>query len=588
MNSTNDSESSALPLASSTEKVVGSVAEESIEYPTGMKLGLISLAMCLSMFLVALVRATSFFCPRFNIDPALRITLSSRWRFLKLQISSIASTILGDGRKTNNAARYLLTTASFQLLFGRLYSFLSLKWVYIAAIGVFELGSLICAVAPSSTALIIGRAIAGLGGSGLATGTLIICVSAVPLERRSIYMGLISAVYWAGSVAGPLLGGALTDKASWRFCFWINLPIGAMTVIVIALFFKPPGNIQEVQSISLRKRIEQFDPWGTLVFIPATVCLLLALQWGGSQYSWSNGRIIALLILFGVLIAAFVAIQAWKQDDATVPPRVFNQPGIKAAAWFALCLSGSFLTLVYLVSPSFLLHSPPATLMPTVRPPPQLPIYFQAIKGASPVQSGIDNLPLVLSVVLATLAAGALITKIGYYTPFMILASVLVAVGAGVLSTLSVDAGAGHWIGYQIIYGIGVGAGIQQPLMVAQAVLKPADVPIGTSLILFMQTLGGSVFVSVGQNVFRSRLLSGLIRRAPGIDPSIVLNSGATRLHSAVDPALLPEVLAVYNDAIVAAIYVCLAVAALSIVGSLATEWRNVRAPRAGGSADAG
>ncbi|KAJ7137174.1 putative efflux pump antibiotic resistance protein [Mycena epipterygia] len=535
MDSTNDS--SALPPASSVEKTADNV----IKYPTGAKLGLISLALCLSMFLGALDNT-----------------------IIAVAIPKITDQFhsLDD---IGCAARYLLATASFQLLFGRLYSFLSLKWVYIGAICVFELGSLICAVAPSSTALVIGRAIAGLGGSGLTTGTLIICVNAVPLERRSIYMGLISAVYWAGSVVGPLIGGALTSKASWRFCFWINLPIGAVTIIVIALFFEPPGHTQEVQPMPLVKRIEQFDPWGTLVFIPAIICLLLSLQWGGSQYSWSNGRIIALLILFGVLIAAFVAIQAWKQDDATVPPRVFNQPGIKAAAWFALCLSGSFLALVYL-----------------------LPIYFQAIKGASPVESGIDNLPMVLSVVLATLAAGALITAIGYYTPFMILASILVAVGAGLLSTLGVDTGAGHWIGYQIIYGIGVGAGIQQPLMVAQAVLKPADVPIGTSLVLFMQTLGGSVFVSVAQNVFRSRLLAGLIRRVPNIDPSIVLNSGATSLHSAVDPALLPEVLEVYNDAIVAAIYVCLAVAALSVVGSLATEWRNVRAPKVIGSADAG
>ncbi|KAF8209845.1 major facilitator superfamily domain-containing protein [Mycena galopus ATCC 62051] len=535
MNSTN--ESSALPPASSTEKAAGNLPEKHIEYPTGMKLGLISLALCLSMFLAALARTDN--------------------TIIAVAIPKITDQFHSLDDIGWYGSAYLLTAASFQLLFGRLYSFLSLKWVYIGAIGVFELGSLVCAVAPSSTALIIGRAIAGLGSAGLATGTLIICVHAVPLERRSIYMGLISAVYWAGSVAGPLLGGALTDKASWRFCFWINLPLGAVTVIVIALFFKPPGNIQEVQPMPLVKRIERFDPWGTLAFMGAVVCLLLALQWGGSRYPWSNGRIIALLILFGALMVAFVAIQAWKGDDATVPPRVFNQPGIRAAAWFAFCLSGSFLTLVYL-----------------------LPIYFQAIKGASAVQSGIDNLPLVLSVVLASLAAGALITAIGYYTPFMILASVLTSVGAGVLSTLSVNTGTGRWIGYQIIYGIGVGAGIQQSLMVAQAVLKPADVPIGTSLVLFMQTLGGSVFVSVGQNVFRGRLLAGLIRRVPDIDPSIVLNSGATSLHSAVDPAVLPEVLTVYNDALVAAIYVCLAVAALSVVGSLATEWRNVRAPK--------
>ncbi|KAJ6550029.1 major facilitator superfamily domain-containing protein [Mycena capillaripes] len=528
---TSSLEPSTHPPPSFTEKAVGDVLDEPVEYPTGLKLGLISLAMCLSMFLAALDNT-----------------------ILAVAIPKITDQFHSLEDIGWYGSAYLLTTASFQLLFGRLYSFLPLKWVYIGAIGIFELGSLICAVAPSSVALIVARAIAGLGASGLSTGTLIICATAVPLERRSMYMGLISAVYWAGSVTGPLLGGALTEKASWRVNFWINLPMGAVTVLVIMFFFKPPTTTREAQPMPLAKRIQQFDPWGTLVFIPAIVCLLLALAWGGSKYAWGNGRIIALLVLFCVLIGAFVAIQVWKQEDATVPPRVFNQRGIMAASWFALCLSGSFLTLVYL-----------------------LPIYFQAVKGVSAIKSGIDNLPLVLSVVIGTLIAGGLISSIGYYTPFMILASVLMAVGAGLLSTFTVDTGHAHWIGYQIIYGIGVGAGIQQPLLVAQAVLDPVDVPVGTSLILFMQTLGGSVFVSVGQNVFRSKLLSGLVSRVPGVDPAIVLNSGATSLHSAVDAKFLPAVLAVYNDALVSAIYVCVAMATLSIVGSLATEWRNVK-----------
>lgn len=211
--------------------------------------------------------------------------------------------------------------------------------------------------------------------------------------------------------------------------------------------------------------------------------------------------------------------------------------------------------------------------------------------------SGIHNLPLVLSVVTSSLIAGGIITAIGYYTPFMILASILTSVGAGLLSTFTVHTGHAHWIGYQVIFGLGVGAGIQQPLLVVQAVLDAPDVSIGTSLILFMQTLGacsahfaaapaltsftgGAVFVSVGQNVFRSRLLSGLTSRVPGVDPAVILNSGATGLRGAVETKFLPEVLAVYNDALVSAIYVCVAMAALSMVGSLATEWRSVKASK--------
>jgi MFS family permease len=120
---------------------------------------------------------------------------------------------------------YLLTTASFQLLFGKLYSYLNLKWVYISAVAIFELGSLICGVAPNSTALIVGRAIAGIGGAGLFSGSLLILAHSLPLEKRPAYTGLLGGMYGIASVAGPLMGGAFTDHATWRWCFFINLPI---------------------------------------------------------------------------------------------------------------------------------------------------------------------------------------------------------------------------------------------------------------------------------------------------------------------------------------------------------------------------
>ncbi|KAJ6576944.1 major facilitator superfamily domain-containing protein [Mycena vulgaris] len=534
-------ESSTTQAPASVEKTPADVPDAPFEHPTGLKLVLISLAMCLANILVALDNT-----------------------IIAVAIPKITDQFHSLDDIGWYGSAYLLTTASFQLLYGRLYSFLSLKWVYVGAVVIFELGSLICGVASSSTALIVGRAIAGLGASGLTTGTLIICANTVPLNKRAMYMGIIGAVYWMGSVAGPLIGGALTDRVSWRWCFYINLPIGGVTLLVMVLFFEAPGAKRDAKPVGVMQRFQQLDPWGTCVFVPAIVCLLLALQWGGSKFAWSNSRIIALFILFGVLIATFVIIQMWKQEDATVPPRIFKQRGTMAAAGFALCLSGSFYTLVYL-----------------------LPIYFQAIKGVSAVKSGIDNLPLILSVVTSSLIAGGAITAVGYYTPFMILASILTAVGAGLLSTFAVSTGHAHWIGYQVVYGLGVGAGIQQPLMAVQAILDPGDVPTGTSLILFMQTLGGSIFVSVGQNVLRNKLVSGLTQSVPGVDPAVVLNTGATSLASAIAPQFLPAVLAVYAKALASSFYVCVAVAALSMVGALATEWRNVK-PKSESAADAG
>ncbi|KAJ7165618.1 major facilitator superfamily domain-containing protein [Mycena crocata] len=511
--------------------------EEPIEYPEGLKLFLITLALGLSVFLIALDNTI---------------------------IATAIPKITDHFRSLDDVgwygSAYLLTTSAFQLLYGRFYSFLSIKWVYITAISIFELGSLICGVAPTSNALIIGRAIAGLGSAGIFTGGLILIANTVPLAKRPIYTGIVGAMYGMASVAGPLMGGAFTDKVSWRWwgvsllCFYINLPIGGVTLLVITLFFTPPGTARKAESLGWARRINQFDPWGTIVFVPAIVCLLLALQWGGSKYPWSNGRIIALLIVFGVFISIFIGIQVWKQELATVPPRILKKRSMMAASWFAFCLGASFFTIVYF-----------------------LPIWFQAVKGVSAVKSGIDNLPMILSLVISSLLSGVLVAKIGHYAPMMILSSVIAGVGGGLLSTFTVTTAHAHWIGYQVVYGLGVGFGMQQPVLAAQTVLSLQDIPTGTSLVAFIQTFGGAVFISVAQNVFTNKLVSGLTSQVPGVDSAIVLSAGATSLRNLVDPKYLPTVLSVYNQALVSVYYVSLAMACLSIIGSLAIEWRSVK-----------
>jgi hypothetical protein len=187
--------------------------------------------------------------------------------------------------------------------------------------------------------------------------------------------------------------------------------------------------------------------------MPAIVCLLLALQWGGTTYAWSSARIIVLLVMFCILILSFIGIQIWQGDKATVPPKIFVR-SVAAGAWFGICLGGAFFTLIF-----------------------YLPVWFQAIQGVSATESGIRNLPLILSQVLASVISGVLTTKIGYYTPWMYCATVLMAIGGGLLTTLKVNTGEGMWIGYQIIFGLGSGAGFQQPLIAAQTVLPLDDIP---------------------------------------------------------------------------------------------------------------
>jgi len=165
---------------------------------------------------------------------------------------------------------------------------------------------------------------------------------------------------------------------------------GAITLVVIYFFFESPPRA-DVANLGWKARVKEFDVYGTAVFMPAIICLLLALQWGGTKYPWGNGRIIALFVIFGVLLIAFLYIQVREQDSATIPPRIIKNRSMAAASWYAFMLGAFFLLLVY-----------------------YLPIWFQAVKGASAFKSGIMNIPMVLSLVLVSIISGILVTVVGY------------------------------------------------------------------------------------------------------------------------------------------------------------------------------
>lgn len=187
------------------------------------------------------------------------------------------------------------------------------------------------------------------------------------------------------------------------------------------------------------------------------------------------------------------------------------------------------------------------------------------------------NLPAILGLVIVSMVAGGAVTAIGYYTPFMLVSSVLMAIGAGLLTTFETDTNHSKWIGYQFIFGAGVGFGMQQTLVAVQTVLPKDDVPIGTAIMMFAQTLGGALFISVGQNVFTNQLGKNLVSAVPGLDPTIVLRVGATELKKAIPEQFLKGVLYAYNQTLTQTFYVSVACAALSIIGAAAVEWKSMK-----------
>lgn len=217
-----------------------------------------------------------------------------------------------------------------------------------------------------------------------------------------------------------------------------------------------------------------------------------------------------------------------------------------------------------------------------------LPVWFQAIKGDTPLESGIHLLPMVIPLVVASIVTGQLVSRIGYYTPFCVFGVCLTAVGAGLFTTFDTDTPVGNWVGYQIIYGFGLGACTQAPNMAAQTVLPREDVAIGASLMFFGQTLFGSIFTTVGQNVLDNQLADRLAG-IPGLTPDIIQGTGVTDLFKHVPAQYRAAALKGYNDSLRVVFVVGVILACLSIPASLAMEFRSVRSKGqpGGGNTDA-
>ena len=336
--------------------------------------------------------------------------------------------------------------------------------------------------------------------------------------------------------------------------FYFNLPVCGATVVSMILFFKPHKDAQESDKPFLEK-ILTLDLFGNFLLIVAAVMLFLALQFNEAYWPWTSARIIGLLIGSGTTAVIFVLWQ-WRQGDkALLPPRIVLQRSVAASCLGAFFIYGTFLVHAY-----------------------YLPIWFQAIKDDTAIKSGISLIAYVSGNALFSVIAGISVSRFGYFAPPAIIGAAIGTVGCGLLSTLQVDSGPGQWAGYQILTSAGLGMAVQQGVIAVQTVLTLEQIPIGIAVVISMQSLGGSVFVSVGNNILQNILdQASAARELSGVDVKAVIAAGATRFRSIVPAQSLPALLVAYNYALQRVFIAAIPLSGLAFIVALGLEWRSVR-----------
>ncbi|KAK5663736.1 hypothetical protein OQA88_4167 [Cercophora sp. LCS_1] len=457
---------------------------------------------------------------------------------------------------------YLLTACAFQPVYGRVFSLFSVKKAYLNAMFFFILGSLLCGVAPNSITLIVGRAIAGFGSAGILTGSFVVVATAVPLQVRPIFMAVVGLMFGVGASVGPLLGGVFTDLVTWRWCFYINLPVGGATVAAMILFFNPRRHPE-----SERKFLDRFldlDIVGNILLLGASIMLFLALEFTTSGIPWSSAKIIGLLVGCGVVSVLFVLWQRFKADSALMPPRILMQRTVSASCGMAFMTYGAIINLTFF-----------------------LPVWFQAIKGDSPIISGVNMIPYFAVNAFFSLVAGIFVSIYGYVTPPAVIGSAIGTVGLGLLTLLNPDTTTAQWVGYEVLASAGFGLSIQQGFTAVQTVLDPSDMAVGTAAVVASQSLGGAIFLSVGNSVFQNQLLKADAQNlVPDVDIKRVIDVGAAAFRSLVPANELPLMLEVYNGALQKVFIVGIPLGALAAFISCFIEFKSVREAEEKGEED--
>ncbi|KAI5479092.1 hypothetical protein MNV49_004091 [Pseudohyphozyma bogoriensis] len=361
---------------------------------------------------------------------------------------------------------YLLTSASLQPTFGRLYMFFPIRVVLCGCLATFQVASVICAVARSAPVFIVGHAGIFIGVLGIGSATL-------PVHLQAIYTSFTVAAYGLGSSTGPLIGGVIATKLNWR-----------VAQVVFIIFCYLPGR---KESQGILDRLKQVDWLGPIVLLMSCMCILMVLQDGGVNYSWNSGRIIGLIVASGVLFIAFFVLQAYLKERASVVIRVMRQRNIALLIVYNICSGGTWFAVLYL-----------------------LPTYFQAVRGSSALRSGVQLLPTILPSVISGILGGWTVSHFLSFYREVISGMALTAVGAGLLSTMNTTTSMGKWA-----------------YVASQAFASPEDRPAAASLVIFFQLIGATLWVSLTEAIYQNRFLRGL-EQIQGLDASAVIDSGVS------------------------------------------------------------
>ncbi|WP_223779011.1 MDR family MFS transporter [Streptomyces sp. 135] len=408
---------------------------------------------------------------------------------------------------------YMLAATAATPLWGKLGDQYGRKKLFQTAIVIFLVGSALCGMAQNMPQLIGFRALQGLGGGGLMVLSMAIVGDLVSPRERGKYQGLFGAVFGATSVLGPLLGGLFTEHLSWRWVFYINLPIGAIALLVIATTLHIP----------VRETKHTIDYLGTFLIASVATCLVLVASLGGTTWAWGSPQIIGLAVLGAVLAAAFVAVER-KAAEPVLPLKLFRVRTFTLSAVISFIVGfAMFGAMTY------------------------LPTFLQVVQGVSPTMSGVHMLPMVVGMLLSTTASGQIVSRTGRWKVFPIAGTAVTTLGLLLLHQLDEHSGTGEMSVYFFVFGLGLGLVMQVLVLIVQNAVGYEDLGVATSGATFFRSIGASFGVAIFGTVFTNRLGDKLTdalagqRLPPGLSVSTLEADprGIARLPAELRPSAL-------------------------------------------------